>query len=502
MEGDEAAGITAHSIWGDDGKIKFAINSSFYLSTDDTSSSALETSDAVWITGGYVLKGFIDLVGFGSGVPCIHTGVTTTGTNILHYKYYSMDPVKQALQTEADMNNSSTTKQWNYINMNDIDPLDDVTMYTPKSSSQNKNIFYNKPLLTEGKPNIVTCTFGYNASTTRCFDWISVGYYDEYIKVWKDGEDESAATITESFKAGDGRASTNNRNNAIYDRMRAVTTDGTAFTAHKVILDFPEPATSQVYHYVVGREGNWTDERSFTLRSRQSIINNGFRFLQVTDQQGFTTEEYETWRVVADFIQDQASKDSTQTYDWILNTGDQTQNGNRFSEWIDYYRKADGLYKDKEQMFVIGNNDLCSENPSDIGDGEDINKINPETMNYFFTFEHPNGIPVSSAGKYIPSLYVFKYGDTLFLGMNSEITYDTQTKLYGAESLYPVIKTWCDNEMTIAASDTDIKWKVAFCHDNPFTLLTKDQIFGTESNGVVTYGYIKSDGTGDATYNR
>lgn len=124
-------------------------------------------------------------------------------------------------------------------------------------------------------------------------------------------------------------------------------------------------------------------------------------------------------------------------------------------------------------MFSIGNNDLCSENPSDIGDGEDINKINPETMNYFFTFEHPNGVPVSSAGKYIPSLYTFIYGDTLFLCMNSEITYDTQTKLYGAESLYPIIKTWCDNEMTVAASDTNIKWKVAYCHENPFTLLVK-----------------------------
>ena len=160
------------------------------------------------------------------------------------YKYFSLDPVKQALQTESDMNNSATSKQWTYINMNDIDPLQDIQMYVPKCSNQNKNIFYNKPLLTEGAPNIVTCTFGYNASTTRCFDWISVGYYDEYIKVWKDGDDESTATITESFKEGDGRSSLHNRNNHIYDRMRAVTTDGTSFTAHKVILDFPEPVTS------------------------------------------------------------------------------------------------------------------------------------------------------------------------------------------------------------------------------------------------------------------
>jgi len=66
------------------------------------------------------------------------------------------------------------------------------------------------------------------------------------------------------------------------------------------------------------------DTHSFTLRNRQQLINNGFQFLQVTDQQGFHTEEYETWRVVSDFIQDQEKKDASQAYDWVLNTGDQT----------------------------------------------------------------------------------------------------------------------------------------------------------------------------------
>lgn len=44
----------------------------------------------------------------------------------------------------------------------------------------------------------------------------------------------------ESFKAGDGRPSTKNWNDPIYDRLRSINTDGTAFTVHKFIKDWPE----------------------------------------------------------------------------------------------------------------------------------------------------------------------------------------------------------------------------------------------------------------------
>ena len=65
-------------------------------------------------------------------------------------------------------------------------------------------------------------------------------------------------------------------------------------TVHKLILDFQEPTTSQKYYYKVGREGFWSEERSFTLRNRNEVISNGYNYLQITDQQGFNAEEYES----------------------------------------------------------------------------------------------------------------------------------------------------------------------------------------------------------------
>jgi hypothetical protein len=46
----------------------------------------------------------------------------------------------------------------------------DIEEYRPRASFEDKGVFYNKNLLKEGTPNIVTCSFGRNAHTTRCFN--------------------------------------------------------------------------------------------------------------------------------------------------------------------------------------------------------------------------------------------------------------------------------------------------------------------------------------------
>jgi hypothetical protein len=122
-----------------------------------------------------------------------------------------------------------------------------------------------------------------------------------------------------------------------------------------------------------------------------------------------------------------------------MNTGDETQNGNRIGEWIDYFKGGEVIFKDKEQMYVVGNNDLSPEDFTILGDGGDLSKINPYNVLLFFTFEHPYEIPRSSTGVYIPSVYSFIYGDTYFLAMNSEIsslTNDLVFEVPSSENVY------------------------------------------------------------------
>lgn len=488
---DLGSGIQAHSIWStDDNKIKFSYDCAFYISSEETAGyfeSTIMNSTAPWTTNG-VIKWYVDLVGIGNyndrSMPCEASPIANRGSNVLLMRYYNMDPVKQATKALSARSNA---KDWTYINMDKIDPSINIQDYVPKNSSEHKNIFFNKNLLKEGAPNIITCTLGHDAHTTRCFNWISVGYYDEYIWIKKEGEEYTPENKFESFKKEDidseGNSSNPNRpkshknwTNSIYNRIRSITTDGTPFTVHKFIKDFEEPADTQKYYYKVGRDGAWSEERSFTLRNRDKVIESGFNFLQVSDQQGFNHEEYEMWRVSAEFIN---SDKSENPYHWCLNTGDQTQNGNRFNEWIDYYNAGDSIYKDTEQMYSVGNNDLCPVDVYTLGDGEDISKTNPANVEFFFTFEHPYTVPISSAGVYIPCVYSFVYGNTYFLSINSEITELARTDVFkdtSGENVYNDIKEWATNDLEQHAEDGKIVWKVAFCHEAPFTIVTADLI--------------------------
>ena len=489
------------TIWGEDGKIQFAHNCSLYLSRIEIGESYKDNplqTKAPWrgdISGNRkgVIKWYIDLIGIGSygdsPMPNEAAAYPVVGKDILYHRYFNMDPVNQAIKPVATRKN---TAQWTHIDMGNLNPRMDIKDYTPKASFQHKNIFFNKNLLETGAPNIVTCSFGQNAHKTRCFNWVSKGYYDEYI--WfaeSSGNYIEGENIYESFKESN-RAERLEKGrfweDSIYDRFRSVSTDGTSFTVHKFIHDFPEVSYEEkekTYFYKVGRDGAWTEEKSFTLRNRDYVIETGFNFLHISDQQGFVEEEYETWRLTAEFI-DNDRKNGTddlkrRDYQFVINTGDFTQNGNRINEWLDYFNFGDVIFKDLEQMGTVGNNDLAPEVLGTLGRGSDVDKMNPINVEFFFTSEHPDGIPRSHNGTYIPSVYSFVYGDTYFLSINSEITNKTREYILEEISVANVytgaVKDWLIAHVAKNADlDTKIKWKIAYMHEMPFTIITPDLI--------------------------
>lgn len=484
---DVEAGVSAHTIWGENNAIKLSYNCALFISAEESTDyfkTNVLSSAAPWTSNG-VVKWYVDLVGIGSynsiTMPCEATAISKNNTTTLLMRYYNMDPVSQATKAISARSNS---KDWTYINLANINSKLTISNYTPKASYQNKTIFFDKHLLIDGAPNIITCSFGANAHTTRCFNWLSVGYYDEYIWFREEGLEYDELNKFQSFKAGDSRTSSRNWNHSIYDRIRSITTDGTPFTVHKFIKDFPEPIETKKYYYKVGKDGSWSEERSFVMRGRNYVIANGYNFLHVTDQQGFTGEEYETWRVSAEFIK------NNETYHWCLNTGDATQNGNRINEWIDYFNSGNDIFKEVEQMYTVGNNDLCPLDVYTLGDGSEVSKTNPINVQYFFTFEHPYTVPISDAGVYIPCVYSFVYGDTYYLAMNSEITELARTDIFKdivGTNVYTSLQTWATNDLINYSADSSIKWRVAYCHESPFTIMTADLIMSYLPNISGTY---------------
>ena len=474
-----------------------------------------------------LFPGYVDYVGAynGSGAApsAENKPFKNLSTNYLVKKYYAMDGVKQATKELAKRNNANDLC---YVDLTRDDVLPHIENYTPKSSKGGKNFFYDKSQCQELQPTIVSMSFGIQATdnienggsgATRCFNWVSKGYYNEFIWYKKINSEDNISNISssdvdkywtciESYygQANESYCDENGQfKNSVteithgyptlqsgkyYHRIQFETSNGELCTSHKVIL---RNLTEGQYVYICGKKdknglplvNGCSDIRSFIVRT-DNDVNSGFTFVHTSDQQGFNWDEYQVWYYSAKCIAEKdkfASISGLAIPQFTINTGDATQNGNRMNEWIDYFNGREPL-KNLEEMYTIGNNDLCPATPYQMGGGNDIDKINPINITYFYTFELDEfNLPLITVGEsqyYIPSLYSFNYGNTHFLCVNSEIAPDSETKLYGLKdsgNLYSGVKLWCENDMRNHSGKTN-GWNIAYCHEMPFTILTEDAL--------------------------
>lgn len=454
-----------------------------------------------------VSKGYIDLVGLqipnagdADKVDAVeNTAYGYLTSNYLFTKYYTMDNVKQATKALSARNNANDMY---FVNL-EADVIPRVESYTPRASFENKNIFFNKTLLDSTKPNKVTMSLGRKAcysinesnepedDASRCFNWVSVGYYDEYLwyRAYRSDGSFTNWTKVESFKNETGVRK-------YYNRIRAITTDGTPFTTHKVILthlgaqqDTHTGDKNVYYEYYVGRDDTYkSDVRRFIVMS-ETLANDSLNFVQTSDQQGFNWDEYNVWRISADQIREDFNryKDSdVSTCYFMINTGDMTQNGNRINEWLDYEAGRKSLY-DIAEMVTVGNNDLTPANVYVLGDGGDNSKINATNIRFFYCYEmdeeNPPVFNVEGKEIFVESLYSFDVGERHFLCVNSEISSNTERDVYGLTTIgvmYDLIREWCERD---DAKATKAKAKIAYCHEMPFTIITQNLINSFYWNG-------------------
>ena len=457
--------------------IKFDTTKSKFLLTHGVTPNKEVNPYIVVLDKTYVTMGYIDMIGL--NIPGATSTDAIDGYEVAAYpwlspdrmylKYFTMDPVSQATKVLGKRNNS---KDWYYIDLTKDIEYGLEEFYSPKSSYENKDIFYNKSDLDKIKPNMVTVTLGRDAHTTRCFNWVSVGFYDEFLSYRIQGTDDWTSVESTNDKVGVEN---------IYNRVRVVATNGTPYTSHKYILNGLVPGT---YEYKVGKPGAESDVYTFVVRSRESCSN--FGFIHVSDQQGFNRNEYQVWRKVADKIAEAEvdSEQGTGTKDihFVLNTGDMTQSGNRIHEWIDYYDAGLSLFSQYEQMNIIGNNDLSPEDFQTLGLGRDVDKMSPINFLFYYCYEIDTEFPPYIDGDlnhFVPSVYSFTYGNTFFLGVNSEITggpEGAQAILYDNANFYRWQIEWCENVTAKAKRDPLIKNFISFTHEAPFTLVTQNQV--------------------------
>lgn len=492
-------------------------NGKFY-NENDTLVSMSQLTRAVYRTN-TPIKGYVDLVGVGSSSTSEGNSpiTVTVGDNFrdtIFVRYYTLDPVSQANKAYAAR---KTNALWTYINLQKdedttrTNPLyyyskASKIKYTPKASKDQKTIFATKSTFREDTPNMINCTFGIQATdsgsgATRCFNWVSVGYYDEFLE-YKLSSSSTWIKVHSIHEGGTYDAAITEFLD-YYKRLRWETTNGTAVTSHKIVL---KSLSAGTYDYRVGREGDssyLSDTLHFTVKNSNAVTS--FEFVQTSDQQGFNWLEYQAWKKAAIEIED-----AHPNIDFTINTGDITQNGNRESEWLDYYDGRECL-RDKEEMFTIGNNDLCGVQEYKLGDGTaGTYKINHNNVFHYYTFElDPDNSPEftidgedgEEVSFIMPSLYSFNYGAYHFISLNSEWaanTYKVYTNVAGTSKadVYKQLKDWFETDLENLGI-TDYSKCIVYCHEMPYTIVTHATMTadrnkgrgGSKLNDAYTDGY-------------
>lgn len=441
---------------------------------------------------------------------------------------FELDPAKQAYQALNTYDSSrcrhQNTADYQYLHLAKefiefpkTSGKCPVSKFTPKASYEHKNVSTDKTQLDVEKPNMVTCSFGKNPYTTRCFNWVSGGLFDEYVFI-----KQGATWIKfESYKAGDEaktqesgalkRKEFNSADiiNCIYKRMTGrFPAANTQYTSHKCIINIVDTAvvSPTEYTYVVGRadkNGNpdlehCSEEYTFTLYPTSYVP----RIYQITDQQGFHWVEYQAWAAAAEVVNDQINSEvqANNIIPVLINTGDMTQSGSRVNEWLDYYNAGKCLFSHLEQMNVVGNNDLCGNDFTILGTGDDEGKANSYYFHVFYCYEvetEQGMIPIIN-NKYIPSLYRVLFNDYLLLAVNSEITSVNCRGWFNAtlgDDVVNVYTGWTiasENSPQYVNSFTSIytmiynmtnnissREIIAICHEMPFTVITAENLEDT-----------------------
>ena len=478
-------------------------------------------------------KGYIDSCGFGAGSAgesnsalSLLPEYATNWNNILFVRWFTLEPAKQGNKAYSAR---KTSALWTYIILDRQSQYKDTTggsihyyyndqlkkLYTPQASYRNKDFFTNKTRFSINRPNYVNVTFGIQATdggenkrATRCFNWVSVGRYNEYIIYRKLGESEWKKVY--SITSNDSTNPDYIKNYIdYYNRLNWTASDGTRVTSHKCII---KGLTAGEYEFYIKRDDDSlynSDIHSFKVKSDSEVTN--FTVLHISDQQGFNWQEYTAWHKSA-----KAIKDKDNDFDFIINTGDITQSGNRVNEWLDYYEGKKYLI-DREEMFTIGNNDLCGYNSTDLTDGNDASskyshinilryycfEVNPDNPYNYFTWKEDK-LDESSPEHISPiySLYSFNYGSYHFVSLNSEIAIASSKMYVGgndptfagnanmAKAANANIEKWLLKDLQLWKgndNDTDYSKCIVYMHEMPFTIVTHAFMADTK-NTIVRAG--------------
>ena len=420
---------------------KFANNGmSVYISIGDETPATNPLRSVKDMQGTAILQpAYIDLMGCGG----VNTAVDTVTAFETNYKFGMS---KNCACRRVDFYNGGTAKDISGYsnglgdNANDCEIIDysvcDVEKYRPRTSKEGHwDMFVSKDKINENAPNAFVLGYG-EEDTTRTFTWQSRLMPQGYVRYREVGA-----------------------NNFITVKAETTVLQHPDVTVSKHSCIVKNLAYGKTYEYQVGADGYWGDLSTFNVVDKR---NSTLKILWQSDEQSWTKEEMGAFRNTFEGIvntwhsETQTSDIKMSEFDFILETGDITQNGRRRNEYYDYFEALQGYNKTKPIMATMGNNDL-------------LNKEHGQCFANFFTNEN----------QWANSVHHYMVGNTEFICLNSNTDYDyvrDRGNLGVGESKEQFMSTdgfllaqaqWLDDYLTNRT--TNPNWTIIYMHLSPFT---------------------------------
>lgn len=314
----------------------------------------------------------------------------------------------------------------------------EVEKYRPRSTEDGHwDMFISSVQYNWNSVNAFVLGFG-EAYNTRTFTWQSKLMPNGYVK-YKRIKDKAGLSVDD-----------------VYKTVKATTSflqhPDCSVSKHSAIIKNLAEGT---YEYQVGAEGFWSDLETFKVKNYNLANGDEINILWLSDEQSWTSSEMQTFSSVFNKIITEWEIDSygKPTFDWILETGDISQNGRRRNEYQFYFDALQGWNKKVPIMATMGNNDL-------------LNKMYGQCFANFFTNEN----------QWANSVYHFRLDTTEFICLNSNTDYDYVTG-YGSLGNYQSTDAfllaqsqWLDQYLTtLNASLNKPQFIVVYMHLSPFT---------------------------------
>ena len=341
--------------------------------------------------------------------------------------------------TALDISGYSNGKGDNVMDCEIIDySTCDVEKYRPRTSDEGHwDMFVSSIQYNWNSVNAFVLGFGEDYNT-RTFTWQSKIMPEGFVKYKKVGESN-------------------------YKSVKATTSflqhPDCSVSKHSAIVKNLEEG---IYEYQVGAEGYWSDIETFEVKNYNTAAGDEINILWLSDEQSWTEAEMQTFKNVFNKIINEWEIDElgNPTFDWILETGDISQNGRRRPEYQWYFDSLQGWNKRVPIMSTMGNNDL-------------LNKKCGQCFANFFTNEN----------QWANSVYHFRLDNTEFICLNSNTDYDYVTG-YGTLGNYQSTDAfllaqsqWLDGYLTeLKQGDNPPDFIIVYMHLSPFTCVRTKRV--------------------------